>query len=234
MRVSTIFGVAMLGTFVFLGCASKKTEPVTSPEPMAVADDGVVIHEDDRVVEDFKSAPERPDAEDRNTRASASSADPRDVAKEAAAVQAKEADQPEVPTVHKTSMPGRQRGDGARLGGVRKAVPVDRAASVVFGMWKVDKSASSSELLEADRVLFLDDGRMRVWRGSRPEDGRWTWTMDGGVKTGGLNGVAFSLGDFEMEGDLLVLSTDPVTRVVLTPDRVFISPKRKSAPVAAP
>ncbi len=234
MRTSRLTGLTMLGALATMGCATVTPEPASPPKPEIVVDDGVVIHEDDRVVEEFKSEPGRPDVEDRNARASASSDDPKVVAEEAAAAKLKGENQPEKPSVHKTSMPERERGDGTRLGGVRKAVPVDRAASPVFGMWKVDKSGTSPDLLEADRVLFLDDGRMRIWRGSRPEDGRWAWTKEGGVKTGGLNGVAFSLGEFEVEGDLLVISTDPATRVVLSPDRLFRSPKPKSVPLPAP
>ena len=128
----------------------------------------------------------------------------------------------------RTSMPTRdqKKGKPARGGGVRKAVTIDLAASELFGKWKIDQEKSSADFLRADAVLFLADGRMRVWREKGIEDGRWTWNKNDGLKTGGLDGVPFSLGAFELVDGTIVLTSNDDKSVVLIPDRIFIAPSR--------
>ena len=131
----------------------------------------------------------------------------------------------------RTSMPNRTASNKpvVRGAGVRKAVPVDVAAAGLFGKWKVDQEHSSTQILRAASVLFLPDGRMRVWRDGGVEDGRWSWSAGDGVKTGGLDGVAFALGSFEELNGVMTLSIDRVPVVVLTPDRMFVAPPLPAA-----
>jgi hypothetical protein len=126
----------------------------------------------------------------------------------------------------RTSMPTRdqKKGKPTRGGGVRKAVAVDLAASELFGKWKIDQEKSSKDFLRADAVLFLADGRMRIWREKSIEDGRWTWNENDGLKTGGLEGVPFSLGAFELMDGTIVITSNDDKIVVLIPDRIFIAP----------
>ncbi len=130
-------------------------------------------------------------------------------------------------TPRRTSMPTRDNKEKKqqRVGGIRKAVPVDRAASVLFGKWKVDQVNSSVDTLRGESVLFMADGRMRVWRNGSVDDGRWTWNKAEGVKTGGLDGVPFLLGTFEIVNGAVTFSMDDDKHIVLTPDRIFIAPK---------
>ena len=221
--------IALCVVWNFVGCDSAPPQVPEADEPTPIVEDGVVVHEDDQIVPGFEAASDRPESASINQRADASPVDPRVVAIEAEAAAKAEklgVEPPAEDAKHRTSMPDRVGTSSPRLGGVRKAVPIDPLASDLFGQWKVDRAATSPELMKADRVLFLADGRMRIWRGSAPEDGRWTWTASDGVKTGGLDGIAFSLGEFEREGGTMVISTDPATRVVLTPDRFFVAPKR--------
>ena len=128
----------------------------------------------------------------------------------------------------RTSMPTRdqKKKTPARVGGVRKSVAIDAAASELFGKWRVDQEKSNAGFLRADAILFLADGRMRIWREKGVEDGRWSWNKSDGLKTGGLDGVPFSLGAFEIvNGTVVITSTDDKV-VVLIPDRIFIAPPR--------
>ena len=128
----------------------------------------------------------------------------------------------------RTSMPNRdQKKKGStRVGGIRKAVAVDVAASELFGKWKIDQEKSSADFLRADAILFLTDGRMRIWRDNSVEDGRWSWNNSDGLKTGGLDGVPFSLGTFEVVDRTIVITSIDDKIVVLIPDRIFIAPTR--------
>lgn len=132
----------------------------------------------------------------------------------------------------RTSMPTRdqKKGKPTRGGGVRKAVTVDLAASEIFGKWKIDQEKSSADFLRADAVLFLADGRMRIWREKSVEDGRWTWNKNDGLKTGGLDGIPFSLGAFELVDGTIVITSIDDKSVVLIPDRIFIAPPRILTP----
>ncbi len=126
----------------------------------------------------------------------------------------------------RTSMPTRdqKKKKPTKVGGVRKAVTVDLAASELFGKWKIDQEKSSADFLRADAVLFLADGRMRIWREKGVEDGRWSWNKSDGLKTGGLDGVPFSLGSFEVVNKTVVITSNDDKSVVLIPDRIFIAP----------
>ncbi len=144
---------------------------------------------------------------------------------------------PEPP--RRTSMPSRD-GKGSKprpTGGVRKAVPVDLAASALFGKWKVERTSSTEGWVRADAILFLGDGRMRIWREGGVEDGRWTWTKGEGIKTGGIDGVPLILGSFDsVEGTLVVTGVDD-KHISLKPDRIFVVPAPvtpAAAPVAKP
>ncbi len=127
----------------------------------------------------------------------------------------------------RTSMPNRDQKDKKEknIGGVRKAVPVDLSAAALFGKWKIDHAKTTVDYFRADFVLFLADGRMRIWRGGGVEDGRWTWNKDEGVKTGGLDGVSFALGSFESKDGEFVITGADDRMVVLVPSRVFVPPQ---------
>ncbi len=126
----------------------------------------------------------------------------------------------------RTSMPNRGQKEKKSLavGGVRKALPVNRAAAALFGKWKVDESNSTPGFVRADSILFIADGRMRIWRNGAAEDGRWTWTKSDGVKTGGLDNFPLALGLFEQENGVMTVSVDGERKVALTPDRLFVAP----------
>lgn len=128
----------------------------------------------------------------------------------------------------RTSMPQRRgSAKGVVKGGVRKALPVAQAASPLFGKWTVDAERSSKGFVDGDSILFLADGRMRIWKDGTPEDGRWTWDSSEGIKTGGVNGVPFTLGAFDQEaGDVIITrNVDGETQtLVLQPDRLFVAP----------
>lgn len=126
----------------------------------------------------------------------------------------------------RTSMPDRDQKGKKKppVGGVRKASPVDHTASELFGKWKVDQEKSSADFIRADFILFLNDGRMRVWRGGIAEDGRWSWNKVSGIKTGGLEDVPFSLGNFDVIEKNVIITSDEDKSVVLIPDRFFIVP----------
>ncbi len=213
-------------TATALRCSTGEPVP-ESPRPAATIsteDRGVIVHEDDAIVPGYTVAQGSSGAQ--NSRADTDAADPKRVAAEAAAKHDEKvtvgSDEPSAP--HRTSMPERRNATKTRAGGVRKAAPVASEASPVLGLWRVERTHTTEGQLEADRVLFVADGRMRIWHAGKPEDGRWTWTKEDGVKTGGLERVAIVLGEFEVEGVTLTLSTDPTTRVVLSPDRLFVAP----------
>lgn len=126
----------------------------------------------------------------------------------------------------RTSMPSRDQKNkkAPPVGGVRKALPIDHTASELFGKWRVDQEKSSVGFLRAEFVLFLSDGRMRIWRDGIVEDGRWSWNKVSGIKTGGLDGVPFSLGTFGVVEKNVVITSDDDKSIVLIPDRIFIVP----------
>lgn len=236
---------------VAIGCASttdgnreaapRAADDTTSAlDGSAAAPEGPILPEEDRIVAMFEPDAGGADPQGLNRRSAGAQVDPRPSAEGSAArpdgggEAAPAIDNSGKEAVHRTSMPEREKSSGksARTGGVRKAVPVDQQASALFGLWRVDRAASSGDLIDADRVLFLADGRMRVWRNSTSEDGRWTWTVDAGVKTGGLEGVAFSLGEFALVDGKVVIAPDEEKRLVLAPDRIFVAPApRKTAKV---
>lgn len=139
-------------------------------------------------------------------------------------------------TARRTSMPSRDPAGKkpARLGGVRKAVPVNRAAAALFGKWRIDTAQSTAGFVEADAILFLADGRMRTWKSGKVEDGRWTWTAESGIKTGGVDGVPISLGSFEVVAGTMTVSMSDEQRLVLNPDRLFVAPVLLLPQPAAP
>jgi len=140
----------------------------------------------------------------------------------------------------RTSMPQRRGSTGATVkGGVRKALSVAQAASPLFGRWTVDTERSSKGFVNADSILFLADGRMRVWRGGAPEDGRWTWDSREGIKTGGVERLPFTLGVFDLEaGEVIVTRSGDgeIQTLVLRPDRLFVAPPAatQTGPPTAP
>ncbi len=217
------------------GCATKVVDPALEPpqEPVAPIESTLTVHDDDAIVPFYtesdvpterrflteptntaKSGPTPTDAKDGSTDQVASGDD----------------------APRKTSMPARDPSGRkpARVGGVRKAVPVNRAAAALFGKWRVDLAQSTSGFVEADSILFLADGRMRTWKGGAIEDGRWTWTAESGVKTGGIDGVPISLGNFEVIAGTMSISINEEQRVVLTPDRIFVAPAPLLSPPTAP
>jgi len=222
-------GLVSAALVAFVGCSSTPPVPVASaPVAPIVEDRGVIVHEEDAVVDGYAAESER---NLQSSRADAEAADPRAVAEQAAAAAAKSREADSVATEapaapHKSSMPPRRSGGTARPGSVRKAAPVDQQAAPLFGLWSIDQTQSTQEQCAADRVLFLADGRMRVWHDGAPEDGRWSWSADTGVRTGGIERVAVELGEFELEpdGKTMVLSPDPTRRVVLVPARMFVAP----------
>jgi hypothetical protein len=138
----------------------------------------------------------------------------------------------------RTSMPQR-RGSNATVvkGGVRKALPVSQAAAPLFGKWTIDPERSSKGFVNADALLFLADGRMRIWRGGAPEDGRWTWDSSEGIKTGGFDGVPFVLGDFDQAaGEIIITrrSDGESQTLILQPDRLFVAPPPVTTGAQAP
>lgn len=126
----------------------------------------------------------------------------------------------------RTSMPNRGQKEkrSPAVGGVRKALPVNRAAAALFGKWKVDQLNSTPGFVRADSILFVADGRMRIWRNGAAEDGRWTWTESDGVRTGGLDSFPLVLGLFEQENGVMTVSMNGERQVALTPDRLFVAP----------
>lgn len=222
---------------VLQGCATPGPSEPTSGAPEVsqeeTAEESTVAQEpelpsDDLIVPSFDADANGADGQAMNTRSDASPADPRPVPTDdgqrpdSASTQ----EDPAKDKPYRTSMPAREKAGvkAARLGGVRKATPVDQQASALFGLWMVDPAGTSADLMDAQRVLFLADGRMRVWKKAGSEDGRWTWTSDAGVKTGGIEGVAFSLGEFEEQNGNITISLDPENKVVLIPDRMFHAP----------
>lgn len=138
----------------------------------------------------------------------------------------KVADSADDPSHRRTSMPsrGQKEKKGMAVGGVRKALPVNRAAAALFGKWKVDQSVSTPNFVRADSILFIADGRMRIWRNGATEDGRWTWTESEGVKTGGIDNFPLTLGFFEQENGVVAISIDSDRTITLIPDRIFVAP----------
>lgn len=222
---------------ILQGCATPGPSDPTSGAPEVsqkeTAEESTIAQEpelpiEDLIVPSFDADASGAYGQAMNTRSDASPADPRPAPTEDGqrpdSVSTQEDSAKDKP--YRTSMPAREKAGAkaSRLGGVRKATPVDQQASALFGLWMVDPSGTSVDLVDAQRVLFLADGRMRVWKKTGSEDGRWTWTSDAGVKTGGIEGVAFSLGEFEEQGGNITISLDPENKVVLIPDRMFHAP----------
>ncbi|MSR44302.1 MAG: hypothetical protein EXS15_02960 [Phycisphaerales bacterium] len=130
-------------------------------------------------------------------------------------------------STRRTSMPTRESSTKVQVrgGGVRKAVPVDPGAAALFGKWRITQSSSSTGVIRADSILFLADGQMRIWRDGKVEDGRWNWNASDGVKTGGVDGVAFQLGSFVESDGVMTLVINKEVSVTLTPDRLFVAPR---------
>ncbi len=238
---------ALLVCAVNGGCAPKAVDPAIEqpPQPAAPIEQIHTVHDDDAVVpfytesetpvqRRFLAEPTKPATTDPAASDSASDA------KDGAASDVKDGSSDQAANAadapRKTSMPSRDPSGkkSARVGGVRKAVPVDRAAAALFGKWRVDTAQSTQGFVEADSILFLADGRMRTWKGGVIEDGRWTWTVESGIKTGGIDGVPISLGNFEVVAGTMTISIDEQTRVALTPDRIFVAPAPILSPPAAP
>ena len=233
--------LTIVALVISVGCKTpaKNTDDLAEVEPAPIV--STTIQKDDDAVVALYNEPDSADlAPTTNSRTKASSGgvpNPESVLKDSPPESTeKEATTTEKPNglstsddqPRRTSMPTRdqKKGKPIRGGGVRKAVTVDLAASELFGKWKIDQEKSSADFFRADAVLFLADGRMRVWREKGVEDGRWSWNKSDGLKTGGLDGVPFSLGAFEIvNGTVVITSTDDKV-VVLIPDRIFIAPPR--------
>ena len=236
-----------LTTFVFVllfGCATtvKNTDEPAEKEPAPIVET-TIQQEDDSVVALYQEPDSSSIASATNSRtktkavseanhesllnAPPTDSTSKDVANEKVPETSAAEDQP-----RRTSMPIRdqKKKKPTKVGGVRKAVAVDAAASELFGKWKIDQEKSSADFLRADAVLFLADGRMRIWREKSVEDGRWSWNKSDGLKTGGLDGVPFSLGAFELVDGTIVITSNDDKSVVLIPDRIFIAPPRVLTP----
>lgn len=230
-------------TFIFVvlfGCATtvKNTDEPAEKEPAPIVET-TIQQEDDSVVALYQEPDSSSTASATNSRTKTkvvseanqesilnvppTDSTSKDVANEKVPATSAAEDQP-----RRTSMPNRdqKKKKPTKVGGVRKAVAVDAAASELFGKWKVDQEKSNADFLRADAVLFLADGRMRIWREKGVEDGRWSWNKSDGLKTGGLDGVPFSLGAFEIVDGTVVITSNNDKIVVLIPDRIFIAPPR--------
>ena len=232
-------------SLLLVGCATTRenTDEPAEKEPTPIVST-TIQHEDDAVVALYQESNSSGTDTATNSRTKASSGNvpkpetaqidaptdstSKDLAKEIPVDLSTSDDQP-----RRTSMPSRDQKKkiATRVGGVRKAVVVDVAASELFGKWKVDPEKSSAGFLRADAVLFLPDGRMRIWRDKSVEDGRWSWNKSDGLKSGGLDGVPFSLGAFEIVDGTVVITSEDDKRIVLTPDRIFIAPPRTLNPL---
>ena len=229
---------------ISVGCATpaKNTDDLAEAEPAPIVNT-TIQKDDDAVVALYNEADSADLAPTTNSRTKASSGsvpNPESVQKDAPIESTGKEPANDKPAdlftsddqPRRTSMPTRdqKKGKPTRGGGVRKAVTVDLAASELFGKWKIDQEKSSADFLRADAVLFLADGRMRIWREKGVEDGRWSWNKNDGLKTGGLDGVPFSLGAFELVDGTIVITSNDDKSVVLIPDRIFIAPPRVLTP----
>ena len=240
-RQTTLTIVAFI---ILIGCKTpaKNTDDLAEAEPAPIVNT-TIQKDDDAVVALYNEADSADLAPTTNSRTKASSGsvpNPESVQKDAPIESTGKEPANDKPAdlftsddqPRRTSMPTRdqKKGKPTRGGGVRKAVTVDLAASELFGKWKIDQEKSSADFLRADAVLFLADGRMRIWREKGVEDGRWSWNKSDGLKTGGLDGVPFSLGAFELVDGTIVITSNDDKSVVLIPDRIFITPPRVLTP----
>lgn len=62
-----------------------------------------------------------------------------------------------------------------------RPVPVDQAASPLFGMWRVDAGRSDPSIATYERIWFSPDGRCRGWSNGASTDATWTWQVKEGV-----------------------------------------------------
>ncbi len=244
--VGALIGVLLSAVIICVGCDSQETAPKRQPiqEPLPVGTTQTA-HEDDVIAPlyshdnatastgsnartaasqggDIKTPPTRVEADE-------SSADSETArAERSTDGETKPSETTASDPKRRTSMPQRRGSTSAAVkGGVRKALPVPQAASPLFGKWTIDAERSSKRFVDAEAILFLADGRMRVWRGGAPEDGRWTWDSSDGVKTGGIDGVPFTLGAFEqLAGEITITRSNEgeTQSLVLQPDRLFVAP----------
>jgi len=250
-RAHNVFGGALVlavlsGVFVFLGCDAQQgmnsRTPVEEPLPVGTTQ---TAHEDD-VITPLYSHDDSASSAASNTRTPTPQSGtikipPAPEAKDGSPAEAtgaraerstevEETEQQTAPTdsSRRTSMPQRRSSKGATIkGGVRKALPIAQAASPLFGKWTVDTERSTKGFVSADSILFLPDGRMRIWNGGTPMDGRWTWEPDEGIKTGGIDGVPFTLGEFDNQpGEVIITNSagGEIQTLVLQPDRLFVAP----------
>ncbi len=224
LLVCVVGNISFLLLVVTAGCAAPtvvdESSGDTKPEPAPDVTTTLTVHDEDAIVplySDVGSSSERrflppPAAEPTVTPARTES-------------DSDTTTTDRVEPERRTSMPSREAtGKKPRAGGVRKAVPVHHSAAALFGKWRIDTAQSTVGFVDADSILFLGDGRMRVWKSGKIEDGRWTWTEQGGVKTGGIDGVPISLGSFEVVAGSMIVSLDKDQRFVLVPDRIFVAP----------
>jgi hypothetical protein len=252
---SAFAAAALCGTLMCSGCDSQQNTasrtPVQEPLPVGTTQ---TAHEDDVIAPLYSNSDAATSAAS-NTRTSTPQSGAIKIPPAPETVEGPSADrsteadetqeQPPALTdlARRTSMPQRRGSTSAVVkGGVRKALPVAQAASPLFGKWTVDTERSSKGFVNADSILFLADGRLRVWKGGAPEDGRWTWDPSDGIKTGGIDGVPLTLGPFDQEAGEVIITqsgSGETQTLVLQPDRLFVAPPpvstgTPSRPQAAP
>jgi len=105
-----------------------------------------------------------------------------------------------------------------------RPVPVDLAASPLFGMWRIDLERSDPAVATYDRIWFSADGRCRGWSKGVSTDATWTWQPKEGVIVVGLDSIGSEFPKFNWLGGTLELVDLEDRRIVLVPDRLFVKP----------
>ncbi len=106
-----------------------------------------------------------------------------------------------------------------------RPVPVDQAASPLFGMWRIDSERSDPAIATYERIWFSPDGRCRGWSKGTSTDATWTWQPKEGVIVVGLDSMGSEFPTFSWLGGSLELVDIDDRRIVLVPDRFFVKPE---------
>lgn len=104
-------------------------------------------------------------------------------------------------------------------------MPVDEAASPIFGMWRVDAERSDPSIATYERIWFSPDGRCRGWSKGKSADATWTWQLKEGVIVVGLDSMGSEFPKFTWLNGTLELVDPEDRRIVLVPDRLFVRPE---------
>lgn len=105
-----------------------------------------------------------------------------------------------------------------------RPVPVDQAASPLFGMWRVDAGRSDPSIATYERIWFSPDGRCRGWSKGASTDATWTWQVKEGVIVVGLDSMGSEFPKFTWLNGTLELVDLEDRKIVLVPDRFFVKP----------